>query len=158
MIRQATRLSFYTPFLLLLAGCTGGAWPRLAGPVPHSAVPQPAPMRTVAAQPVFAFPDTQAARHFLERLPARIAAWEQDLAALTRAMQVDRTASADNNEQRWAQAEVLRSRRHRLEVAVIEAELKLDAARRSLPTETLAIARLEARLARLKAALVALAS
>ncbi len=113
-------------------------------------------MRTVAVQPVFAFPDTQAARHFLEELPARIAAWEQDLAALTRAIQADRTASADNNEQRWAQAEVLRSRRHRLEVAVIEAELKLDAARRSLPTETIAIARLEARLARLKAALVAL--
>ncbi len=113
-------------------------------------------MRTITARPVFAFPDTQTARDFLETLPARIATWEKDLAALARAIRTAQAAAANSARQAWAEAEVLRSQRHRLEVAVIEAELKLDAARRSLPAETLAIARLEARLARLKAALVTL--
>ena len=85
-----------------------------------------------------------------------MATWEKELAALTQAIRAARETAADNTTQDWAEAEVVRSRRHRLEVAVTEAELKLDAARRSLPTEALAIARLEARLARLKAAIVTL--
>ncbi len=113
-------------------------------------------MRTVTAEPVFAFPDDETARRFLKALPARITTWEKDLAVLARDMHAARRAVAEPLERNWAGAEVLRSRHHRLEVAVTEAELKLDAARRTLPSEALPIARLEARLARLKAALVAL--
>ncbi|RMF75128.1 MAG: hypothetical protein D6740_01325 [Alphaproteobacteria bacterium] len=142
---------------VLLAGCASGPWPRLAGPPPHSPVPAPAPMRSMTAKPVFAFPDAQTARRFLDSLPERIAGWEKDLAELARSGQGTGEAAAGNTGQDWAGAEVLRSRRHRLEVAVTEAELKLDAARRALPAEELRIARLQARLARLKAALVALA-
>ena len=114
-------------------------------------------MRPVTAEPVFAFPDEETARRFLDALPARIAAWERDLAALARDMRTAHQAAGETAGRDWAGAELLRSRRHRLAVAVTEAELRLDAARRALPGEALAIARLEARLARLKAALVALA-
>ncbi|GIX16618.1 MAG: hypothetical protein KatS3mg119_0804 [Rhodothalassiaceae bacterium] len=145
-------------FPLAVAACAGGQWPPLAGPAPASAPPAPPPMRLVAPEPVFAFASADEARAFLAALPARLDEWEREIAALERAAPAAGAtgAQAQGHGPDWAAAEVRRAQASRLAVALTEAELKLEAAGRALPGEELAIARLAARLARLKATLAAI--
>ncbi len=125
--RCLTRLLLVVALHGLTTACAGnGGWPKLAGPLPETAVPPPPALAGPVPQPIVRFADDAAARSWLVGTERRIKTWQDEIATLSVRDLPARIRPDDLK--LWGEAETRLTRLHRIEAELLEADLRREAA------------------------------